>query len=227
MPRSDYLIILLILIVVAWAGYLVGVGVGLVMAVVLFALRYSRIDIVRLELNGHHHHSNVDRTEEEQALLRPMRPSILILKLQGFIFFGTAHSLLHRVRVRAHAASQPPLKYLFMDFRHVTGLDSSTLLSFSKLLQASRQFDFKIILTNLPPAIFRALRRDPALFAENGFVVQRDMDHGMEWCEARIARTSFAPSFPLLVPDVEKPAQGCTAQPPRNRAKNSPLLRRT
>jgi SulP family sulfate permease len=186
MPRSDYAIIVLILIVVAWAGYIVGVGVGLLLAVALFVLRYSRIDVVRLELSGHQLHSNVDRSAEEQEILRPMRPSILVLKLQGFMFFGTAHGLLHRVRVRAHDASQVPLKYLFMDFRHVTGIDSSTLLSFSKLLQVSKQLGFHVVCTSVPRVVLRSLKRDPALLIEDGLLVQTDIDHAMEWCESQV-----------------------------------------
>jgi SulP family sulfate permease len=182
MPRSDYLI----LVVVAWAGYIIAVGVGLVTAVVLFALRYSRIDVVRMELNGAQHRSNVDRTKDEAEILRDLQPAILILKLQGYIFFGTAHNLLHRVRVRAHAGNVPPLRYLFLDFRHVTGIDSSALLSFSKLLQFSRQFDFRILCTSVAVPVLASLRREPALFAgEHALLIHADLDHAMEWCEAR------------------------------------------
>jgi SulP family sulfate permease len=186
MPRSDYLIIVLIVVVVAWAGYIIAVGVGLAMAVALFALRYSRIDVVRMELSGVQHRSNVDRTKEEAEILRELQPAILILKLQGYIFFGTAHSLLHRVRMRAHAGSVPALRYLFLDFRHVTGVDSSALLSFAKLLQFSRQFEFRILCTSVTPPVLHSLRREAALFAsEDALLIHPDLDHAMEWCEAR------------------------------------------
>jgi SulP family sulfate permease len=186
MPRSDYLIIVLILVVVAWAGYVIAVGVGLVMAVVLFALRYSRIDVVRMELNGAQHRSNVDRSKEEAEILRELQPAILILKLQGYIFFGTAHSLLHRVRMRAHIGSAPALRYLFLDFRHITGIDSSALLSFTKLLQFSRQLGFRILCTSVSAPVLASLKREPALFAgENALMIHPDLDHAMEWCEGQ------------------------------------------
>jgi sulfate permease, SulP family len=212
LPRSDYAIIVLILIVVAWSDYIIGVGVGLVLALGLFTLRYSRIDVVRFELCGSQHRSNVDRTPREQEILRPMRPSILILKLQGFIFFGTAHNLLHRVRVRAHDAERTPMKYLVMDFLHVTGLDSSTLLSFSKLLQVAKHLEFHVICTNVPPLVLRTLRRDPSLFAEHGLRVLSDVDHAMEWCEAQ----ALAPHRPQLVqptPELEDLLQHALAKP--------------
>jgi SulP family sulfate permease len=186
MPRSDYLIIVLIVLVVAWAGYVLAVGVGLIMAVALFALRYSRIDVVRLELNGTQHRSNVDRTAEEKEILRELQPAILILKLQGYIFFGTAHNLLHRVRVRSHAADQPALRHLILDFRHITGVDSSALLAFAKLMQLSEQFDFRILCTHVAEPVARSLQREPKLFAgERPLLLHADLDHAMEWCEAR------------------------------------------
>jgi SulP family sulfate permease len=186
MPRSDYLIIVLIVVVAAWAGYIIAVGVGLVMAVVLFALRYSQIDIVRMELNGTQHRSNVDRTKPEMDVLRGLQPSILILKLQGYIFFGTAHSLLHRVRVRAHAGGEPPLRYLFLDFRHITGVDSSALLSLAKLVQFSRQLNFRVLCSSVTPGVLRSLQQEKALFeGEHAFLIHPDLDldHAMEWCE--------------------------------------------
>jgi sulfate permease, SulP family len=182
MRRTDYLIIVLILVVVAWAGYIIGVGVGLMMALTLFALRYSLIDVVRLELSGAQHRSNVDRTAEEIALLRPVRPSIHILKLQGFIFFGTAYSLLQRVRARTHSPDLPQLRYLILDFRHVTGVDSSALLSLAKLLHIGQQADFETLCTCVPPTVSPTLKRD-AIVSE-GFTFHPDVDHAIEWCEA-------------------------------------------
>jgi SulP family sulfate permease len=207
--RTDYLIIVLILITVAWAGYIIGVGVGLVMALTLFALRYSLIDVVRLELSGTQHRSNVDRTAEEIELLRPIRPSIHILKLQGFIFFGTAYSLLQRVRARSHALDQPPLRYLILDFRHVTGVDSSALLSLSKLLHIGEQSEFATLCTGVPASVFPTLRRDANV--SEGFTFQPDIDHAVEWCESRelAARHSYVEPPPVdIVETLQKALPG-------------------
>ena len=194
MRRTDYLIIVLILLVVAWAGYLIGVGVGLVLALTLFALRYSLIDVVRLELSGAQHRSNVERTAEEIALLRPVRPSIHILKLQGFIFFGTAYSLLHRVRERLHDDNREPLRYLILDFRHVTGVDSSALLSLSRLLHIGAHADFAVLCTSVPPPVYKTLKRDAVI--HEGFTFQPDVDHAVEWCENRELTARHAPVEP-------------------------------
>ncbi|MEZ4719277.1 MAG: SulP family inorganic anion transporter [Caldilineaceae bacterium] len=72
----------------------------------------------------------------EQLLERRGR-SMAILTLQGYIFFGTAHRLLEQITARLEDESLPPLRYLVMDFRLVTGMDSSSALSFARLKQAT------------------------------------------------------------------------------------------
>jgi SulP family sulfate permease len=152
------------------------------MAVVLFALRYSLIDVVRLEMNGAQHRSNVDRTVEEAAHLSSVRPSLHLLKLQGFIFFGTAHSLLHRVRLRSMDPAQQRLRYLILDLRHVTGVDSSALLSLAKLQRLARREDFLVLCASVAPGLLHILKRDATI--SGGFAFFDDVDHAVEWCES-------------------------------------------
>ena len=186
-PRSEYALIVLILLVIAWVGYLPGIGIGLITAVALFALRYSRIEVVRLELGGQSHRSNVDRTPHERALLKSLRPSIHVMKLQGFIFFGTAHGLMHRVKRRVHRSSLPALRYLILDFRHVTGLDSSALLSFRKLQQSARLSGFQVLCCSLPPRLLMGLQHEPGLLeGPHAFRIEPDADRAVEWCESQL-----------------------------------------
>jgi SulP family sulfate permease len=128
------------------------------------------------------------------VILRPVRPSIHILKLQGFIFFGTAYSLLHRVRERLHDPEQAPLRYLILDFRHVTGVDSSALLSLSRLLHIGAKSDFATLCTGVPPSVYKTLKRDAVI--NDGFTFQPDIDHAVEWCESRELIARHAPVEP-------------------------------
>ena len=51
----------MILAVIIGRGFLPGVVIGLVLAVVLFAVSYGRIELVREVAFGETYHSNVDR----------------------------------------------------------------------------------------------------------------------------------------------------------------------
>lgn len=184
LPRSDHFVIVLILVIVSIFGYLQGIVVGLMAGLVLFVVNYSRVSLVKLELSGDTHASNVERPEAARRFLREKGGHIHILKLQGYLFFGTANRLLNRLRRRLAARDLLPLRYLVLDFRLVNGLDSSALISFIKMKQRAEQEGFKIILSALPPEILLQLRRGD--FAdERAAAVQvfADMYQGLEWCE--------------------------------------------
>ena len=66
----------------------------------LFVITYSRVNIVRNTLTGECFHSNVDRPKKHRDLLARHGPEIYILRLQGFIFFGTIQAVLNQIRGR-------------------------------------------------------------------------------------------------------------------------------
>ena len=196
-PRSDYLIIVLILVVICFVGLIQGVGVGLLTAVGLFTLRYSRVDVVRHTFSGDEHRSNVDRTEEVRKILQEKKRAIHVIKLQGFMFFGTAHSLLESVKVRLKNPLQEKLRFLVIDFRHVIGLDSSALVCFVKLQQLAQAGHFYVVLSSLQEDIRRALQNNPEIARNQGlvFVTHPDLDHAIEWCEVQILSDSTSLSI--------------------------------
>jgi SulP family sulfate permease len=131
----DYFVVLFILAIVAAVGYPEGVAAGIIAAVVLFVHNYSRVDVVSRALSGADLRSNVDRPVRELKFLREHGQQIFVLHLQGFIFFGTANHLLKEVRTRAADTALPPLRFVLMEFRRVTGIDSSAVFSLWKVHQ--------------------------------------------------------------------------------------------
>ena len=116
-------------------GFLPGVVVGLVLAVVLFAVNYGRIELVREVAFGETYRTNVDRPPAERAALRLMGERVQILRVNGFVFFGSANRLLERIRKRVEAA---PPRFLVIDLRRVTGVDSSAVVALVKVIQPGR-----------------------------------------------------------------------------------------
>ena len=78
----------------------VGIAVGLMAGIVFFIVNYSRVNIIKHELSGVLYHSTVDRSDQQHRLLRENGEHLSILKLQGFIFFGTANRLLEHIHRR-------------------------------------------------------------------------------------------------------------------------------
>jgi SulP family sulfate permease len=187
LPALEYLVVIIIVFVVAAVGFLEGVVVGLLCAIVLFVVNYSRINVVRYALTGAERRSNVERNSAEEKYLRDNGGNILMLKLQGYLFFGTAAALASRIEERLEDAEQPPLRYAILDFAQVTDMDSSAALSFIKLAQEAAKSNFFLLLTGLSPGMEERLLGSWFAKESSSYVqLMPDLDRGIEWCEERM-----------------------------------------
>ncbi len=187
LTKADYSVVIMILAFVGVFGYLHGVVVGIIACTILFLINYSRVNVVKLALTGEHHQSNVDRPARHYRILHRKGQRLFIFKLQGFIFFGTANGLLEQVRLRVNDKELPPLRYMILDFSSVSGIDSSSTLSFVKMKQLAEQNNFTLVFTHLSRDINRQLEKEgfdkapPEIFR-----TFTDLDYAVEWCENQI-----------------------------------------
>jgi sulfate permease, SulP family len=185
-PKMDFVIILLTLGMIAFRGFLQGIAVGLMITLILFIVRYSRVSVVHHAVSGASYHSRVTRSLRQREILEALGDQLYILQLQGFIFFGTANALFEQVRGRCHQASLPQIRFALLDFAQVTGLDSTGLLSFCKMLQMTQDCDVTLVLTGMNARIYEQFMADN--FTDQPGILRffRDIDHGVEWCEDEI-----------------------------------------
>ena len=183
LPLGEWLIVLAILATIMGWGLLPGVAVGLALAVVVFAVRYSRTDLVRAAVSGADRRSNVDRPASEREMLRTLGASIYVISLQGFVFFGTAITLLDRIRERLGSSEAPPLRFLLVDLRRVTGVDSSAVLAFTRVAELGRGQGFEVVLTGAEPSVRRQVEQGGATEGDAPVRFDEDVDHGLERCE--------------------------------------------
>ncbi|MFI5252322.1 MAG: SulP family inorganic anion transporter [Bacteroidota bacterium] len=190
-PLSDYLVILLILVTIGIFGYILGVAVGILTAMVLFAIQYSRINVVRASFTGTQLQSNVDRTFEAQHILADEGKKISILKLQGYLFFGTANDILESLKQVLQSHADYHTKYVVLDFGKVDGLDSSAIVAFTKMRNLSERYQFHLMLAGMNSQIEKQLRHDRIISeAMDSPSVFSDMDHALEWCEDALLETA-------------------------------------
>lgn len=153
LSRLDYVLVLGMLLTIARLGLLEGVGFGLLVACLLFVVNYSNLRVIKNVFSGNIYQSNFERSFHQKKLLKEHGDEICIIRLQGYIFFGTANSLLEYIRVRLDDPNQTPLKFLILDFLLVGGLDSSAAVSFLKIKQLAYKSNTVVIFTSLPPPI--------------------------------------------------------------------------
>lgn len=191
LSRGDWAVVMLILAFVGAFGYLQGVGVGIVACVVLFVVNYSRLQVVRQAVSGAVQRSNVDRPPRHGKVLDADGGRIHILRLSGYVFFGTANGLLNEVRERVEQRDAKPLDFVVIDFQRVGGIDSSSVMSFVKMLQLGRKEAFTLVLTDVDPAVLARLEREGLRDEDHERLrVFEDLDHGLEWCEDRVIEAS-------------------------------------
>lgn len=207
LPRQDYAIIVIIVLTTAVIGFLEAVILGLLIAVILFAVSYSWADVIRAELSGATYHSRMVRSRQQQALLDQMAPRLAIFQLQGFIFFGTANTISDRVKQRFDDPDEVRPGYVILDFSRVTGLDSTASISFSKIVLEAGQRDVSLAVAGPKPTILRQLIRAGLCEPEGGFQVFPTLDKGVEWCEEQLLIASGANELDEPPPMSEQLAQ--------------------
>jgi sulfate permease, SulP family len=198
--RSDFLIVVAIMVTMSIWGPLAGVGLGITLAAGLFVVQYSRVNVISHHLSGESSRSTVSRPAEQRQFLRLNGGLIQIFELQGYLFFGTAQLLLDRLR-RQLAGSDLAPRYILINFRRVSGCDSSALISFTRLAQLAEVQGFTLIFTQLPPAVHRQLAAAGLLPNENEAGELKSagqscghlctfptLDQGLEWCEDELLR---------------------------------------
>ncbi len=180
LPPIEYGVVVVILAVIIARGFLPGVVVGLVLAVVLFAVSYGRVELVREVAFGESYRSNVDRPAAERAELRALGEQVQILRVNGFVFFGSTNGLLERIRHRTEAG---PLRFLVIDLQRATGVDSSAVAAFAKAMRLAEAGGFEIVLTGASDSVRAQLERGGVVATEGIVGFEPDLDRGLQRCE--------------------------------------------
>ncbi|SOE18572.1 SulP family sulfate permease [Hoeflea halophila] len=188
LPLSDYIVVIVILLVIAGYGILEGVAAGIALATILFVHRYSRLSVVRASMTGAEYVTKTDRLPADQAYLDSKSAAVRLFVLQGFLFFGSASRLLEQIKTTLDTASQGPVRYLVIDFRRVDAMDTSAVNSFAKLMQICRREAIGLALCNCSTEVAHALdgaKRD--IGVRCGTVLFfKDLEDGVGWCNDEI-----------------------------------------
>ena len=188
LAHPDYaLVVLMWLLVVYTNKFVVGPVVGALAACLIFAVNYSRVSLVRNDFTCNEYPSKVQRSAEETQVIRARGQQFWVLRLRGYLFFGSIVGLVNQIqdRIRASYVTKPqlkPLRVLVLDFRYVNGMDSSAALSLVKLRQIIEERKMQLVFTSLQFEMERILRREGCI-DDKVVLVQKDLDEALEWCE--------------------------------------------
>ncbi|MGK7957340.1 MAG: SulP family inorganic anion transporter, partial [Crocosphaera sp.] len=185
LSKSDYFLVLLIVISIGFLGLLEGIIVGLIVAMILFVIKSSSLSIIKNSASLYHSSSHVQRSSLETKIIKKYGNHVYLLELQGWLFFGTANQLFNRIRNRLYDLNQPSVKFVLLDFRLVNGLDSSALINFIKIKQLLKSYSVTLLLTNLGEKDQKKLEKQVGL-QEELICLFEEKNIGLAWCEEKV-----------------------------------------
>jgi len=178
---ADSAVVLLIFLTIALFGFVVGVVVGLATTTALLIIRLARTDVVEAELTGRDIHSIRIRSVPESAILLDRGDRIRVYRLHGYVFFGSAHFLVNRIRRQLDAT--PPPACILLDCAAVIDLDLSAVNAMSGLVRLADSCGTRVAFSSASARIRDNLRRNLPSDIWNRLLFETDLDRGLERCE--------------------------------------------
>jgi len=180
----DLTVILAVAVTAIAGDVAIAVLIGVGVAVVLFVLRMSR-SIVRREQYGDVVRSRRVRDAAESDLLAAHGRGILLLELEGPVFFGSAESLAERI----DAALASGVRYVVLDFRRANDLDSTGARILLQTHERLKAQGAHLLLASVDAAPHvDVVLRGMGVVAAVGAVFA-DADYALEWAENHLVGT--------------------------------------
>jgi len=196
----------------AW-DFVIGILVGVLLACVSLVLQTSRKSPIRATYSGTVARSTVRRHPTQQRFLREVGAQVEIIKLAGYMFFGTIASV--ETRVRDLLEEHRTTRFVIIDLVHVSGIDFSAAEAFTRMqrLMASRSVEMVLSGVSRGGEIGSALRA-VGVWGDNhnsGLVFQT-LNEALEYTENEFLRALYTPKHPKSVTslDVPKPPTSIT-----------------
>ncbi|MEM9784019.1 MAG: cyclic nucleotide-binding domain-containing protein, partial [Pseudomonadota bacterium] len=160
LPRGDVAVIYAIVAITAAVGFLEAILVGLVIAVLAFALAAARVPVLRGALTLAEQHSTLDRSPNEIERLRAAGSGTLVATLEGVLFFGTGHQLVTWLRERLAGQSAEgdlPVRAAVVDLSRVTGLDMASAMALARAEALAARHGATLELSGVAPELRKVL----------------------------------------------------------------------
>jgi SulP family sulfate permease len=191
LSKFEYFTVVAIVVTMGAWDFVYGILIGIMLACVSFVIQASRTSAIKASYTGVVARSTVRRHFMQQKFLGEVGDQIYVLKLSGYIFFGTIVRIEQAVRdlLDERYFSKRPIRYLIIDIEAVTDIDFSASEAFARM---KRLLDSKGVFMLLSGATedvsairglkaIRLLASDPD--SEHPVRLFSKLNMALEWCE--------------------------------------------
>ena len=193
---AEFLTVIAIVLVMGIYDFVIGIGVGIILAFASLIIQTSRISAIRGSFSGDIVSSTVRRNPSQHHYIQHVGSQIFIMKLTGYLFFGTIVSVEDKIRslIDDTHFSKEPIKFLVLDLWHVTGLDYSAGEAFNTISRLLDKKDIVLVLSGVDAESQLGRNLRAVGLGSNGIEVTMlpDLNSALESCENELLKTLYA-----------------------------------
>ena len=222
----EYLTVIVIVLIMGIYDFVIGIGVGILLAFVSLIYQTSRVSAVRATYSGDVVGSTVRRNPSQHHYLQQVGRQIYIIKLSGYLFFGTIASVEEKIRalITEEAFRQRPIRFLILDLWQVTGLDYSAGEAFNTINRLLHGKSINLVLGGVEPEspLGEHLRAVGLCDGEIPVALLPDLNSALEYCENELLKTFYASQEAVRA--TRTPATATLDVPDRPASSSHPTL---
>jgi sulfate permease, SulP family len=193
----DWRLVVGIVILTMVVGILPAMAVGLALAILGFAVGYARLPVIRRASDAAQRPSVVDRAPEDAATLLAEGRRIIILHLQGALFFGSIDQMATDIDRRI--TPEAGLRDIILDLSAIDAVDSAACAGLTKLVRSLASRDITLHLVHVAPEFVARFRRWGLPLTADLAAPRTDLrlwatlDDALEVCEEALLTALAAP----------------------------------
>lgn len=189
-------VVIIVVTMGAW-DFVVGIFVGIILACVSFVVQTSRKSAIRVTYSGGITGSTVRRPPIQRKFLKEAGQQTLIMKLGGYLFFGTIVNVESTIRglIEEEVFNERPIRFLILDFSRVYGLDFSAAEAFTRINRILRRRNVQMLISGLDVEgdVGRSLQTVGLFEAGPGGVqIFEDLNSVLEFCENEYLKVFYS-----------------------------------
>ncbi|EEP80988.1 conserved hypothetical protein [Uncinocarpus reesii 1704] len=185
--RLEYMTVVIIVVTMGAWDFVTGIVAGIFLACLNFVVQASQKSAITGTYTGQVAYSTVRRNPLHVRFLKEAGRQTFVIKLSGFLFFGTIVSVEKQVRwlIEGEVFSHRPIRFLVLDLSHVKGLDFSAAEAFTRLNRMLQARGVHIIICGVDVAgeVGRSLRNVGLFEQESNVRVFENLNSALEYCE--------------------------------------------
>jgi SulP family sulfate permease len=204
LSRLEYLTVVIIVVTMGAWDFVAGIFVGIILACVNFVVQTSRKSAIRATFSGETAGSTVRRPPIQQQFLHEAGQQTLIIKLGGYLFFGTIVNVESTMRglIEEEAFDRRPIRFLILDFSRVYGLDFSAAEAFTRINRILKKRNVQTTISglNVEGDVGKSLQNVGLFEPESGVPIFEDLNSALEFCENDYLKVFYSRQEALLTP---------------------------